>query len=77
MKGIVKLGPIKDALTCAWPLESWIWYGKKENGKQKKRKIAINKNDKDLRDEIETCRLEETTLDYMLYIILEFAGKLI
>ncbi len=43
----------------------------------KKRKIAINKNDKDLRDEIETYRLEETTLDYMLYIILEFAGKLI
>ena len=42
-----------------------------------KRKIAINKNNKDLRDEIETCRLEETTLDYMLYIILEFAGKLI
>ncbi len=44
----------------------------------KKRKIAINKNDKDLlRDEIETYRLEETTLDYMFYIILEFAGKLI
>ena len=47
------------------------------NELDKKRKIAINKNDKDLRDEIETCRLEETTLDYMLYIILEFAGKLI
>src|SRR5688500_10362898 len=44
------------------------------NELDKKRKIAINKNDKDLRDEIETCRLEETTLDYMLYIILEFAG---
>ena len=47
------------------------------NELDKKRKIAINKNDKDLRDEIETCRLEETTIDYMLYIILEFAGKLI
>jgi hypothetical protein len=47
------------------------------NELDKKRKIAISKNDKDLRDRIETCRLEETTLDYMLYIILEFAGKLI
>src|SRR5918994_1079852 len=47
------------------------------NELDKKRKIALNKNDKDLRDEIETCRLEETTLDYMLYIILEFVGKLI
>src|SRR5918994_7908674 len=47
------------------------------NELDKKRKIAINKNDKDLRDIIETYRLEETTLDYMLYIILEFAGKLI
>jgi len=44
---------------------------------EKKRRIAINKNDKDLRDEIEIYRLEETTLDYILYIILEFAGKLI
>jgi hypothetical protein len=35
------------------------------NELDKKRKIAINKNDKDLRDEIETFRLEETTLDYM------------
>ena len=43
----------------------------------KKRKIAINKNDKDLRDQIESYRLEETTLDYILYIIIEFAGKLI
>src|SRR5918992_5751508 len=47
------------------------------NELDKKRKIAINKNDKDLRDKIETNRLEETTLDYMLYIILEFAGKLL
>ena len=47
------------------------------NELDKKRKNAINKNDKDLRDKIETCRLEETMLDYMLYIILEFAGKLI
>ena len=44
----------------------------------KKRKITINKNDKDLlRDQIQSYRLEETTLDYILYIILEFAGKLI
>ncbi len=43
----------------------------------KKRKIAVNKNDKDLRDQIESYRLEETTLDYILYIIIEFAGKLI
>jgi hypothetical protein len=48
------------------------------NELDKKRKIAINKNDKDLlRDQIESYRLEETTLDYILYIILEFAGKLI
>src|ERR671911_1270392 len=41
------------------------------NELDKKRKIAINKNDKDLLiDKIETCRLEETTLDYILYIIL-------
>src|ERR687892_645366 len=43
------------------------------NELDKKRKIAINKNDKDLlRDKIETYRLKETTLDYILYIILEF-----
>ena len=47
------------------------------NELEKKRKIAINKNDKDLRDEIEIYRLEETTLNYILYIILEFASKLI
>jgi hypothetical protein len=48
------------------------------NELDKKRKIAVNKNDKDLlRDQIESYRLEETTLDYILYIILEFAGKLI
>src|SRR5215203_2919773 len=47
------------------------------NELDKKRKFAINKNDKDLRDQIESYRLEETTLDYILYIILEFAGKLI
>ncbi|HEX2405634.1 MAG TPA: hypothetical protein VHJ38_00380 [Nitrososphaeraceae archaeon] len=48
------------------------------NELDKKRKIAINKNHKDLsRDQIESYRLEETTLDYILYIILEFAGKLI
>ena len=48
------------------------------NELDKKRKIAINKNDKDLlRDQIESYRREEITLDYILYIILEFAGKLI
>jgi hypothetical protein len=48
------------------------------NELDKKRKIAINKNDKDLlRDEIEIYRLEETTLNYILYVLLEFAGKLI
>ena len=48
------------------------------NELDKKRKITINKNDKDLlRDQIESYRLKETTLDYILYIILEFAGKLI
>ena len=48
------------------------------NELDKKRKITINKNDKDLlRDQIESYRLEETTLDYILYIILDFAAKLI
>ena len=48
------------------------------NELDKKRKITININDKDLlRDQIESYRLEETTLDYILYIILDFAGKLI
>ena len=47
------------------------------NKLDKKRKITINKNDKDLRDQIESYRLEETMLDYILYIILDFAGKLI
>ena len=47
------------------------------NELDKKRKIAITKNDMDLRDKVEMHRMEETTLDYLLYIILEFAGKLI
>ena len=47
------------------------------NELDKKRKTTINKNDKDLRDQIESYRLEETTLDYILYIILDFAGKMI
>jgi len=48
------------------------------NELDKKRKIAINKNDKDLlRDQIESYRMEEITLDYILYILLEFAAKLI
>src|SRR5215217_164201 len=46
------------------------------NELEKKRKIAINKNGKDpLNDELEIYRLEEITLDYVLYIILEFAGN--
>jgi hypothetical protein len=48
------------------------------NELDKKRRIAINKNDKDLsRDKVEIYRLKETTLNYILYILLEFAGKLI
>src|SRR5215211_6875193 len=48
------------------------------NELDKKRKIVINKNDKDLlRDQIESYRMEEITLDYILYILLEFAAKLI
>ena len=40
------------------------------NELDKKRKITINKNDKDLlRDQIESYRLEETTLDYILDIL--------
>jgi len=47
------------------------------NELDKKRKIAINKNEDLLRDQIESYRMEEITIDYILYIILEFAGKLI
>ena len=43
----------------------------------KKRDIAINKKEKALlRDEVSIYRLEENTLDYILFIIREFTGKL-
>jgi hypothetical protein len=44
----------------------------------KKRDIAINKKKKALlRDEVSFYRLEENTLDYVLFIIRECAGKLV
>ena len=44
----------------------------------KKREAAINKKNKALlKDEVSIYRLEETTLDYILYIIHDFAGKLV
>ena len=43
----------------------------------KKRDIAINKKEKALlRDEVSIYRLEENTLDYILFIIRESTGKL-
>ena len=43
----------------------------------KKREIAINKKQKAiLKDEVSIYRLEENTLDYTLFIILEMASKL-
>ena len=43
----------------------------------KKRDIAINKNKEALlRDEVSVYRLEENTLDYVLFIIHELTGKL-
>ena len=42
-----------------------------------KRDIAINKKNKALlKDEVSIYRLEENTLDYILFIIREFTGKL-
>jgi hypothetical protein len=42
----------------------------------KKRDIAINKKKKALlNDEVSIYRLEENTLDYILFIIREWAGK--
>jgi hypothetical protein len=42
----------------------------------KKRDIAINKKKKTLlMEEVSIYRLEETTLDYILFIIREWAGK--
>jgi hypothetical protein len=43
----------------------------------KKRDIAINKKKKALlKDEVSVYRLEENTLDYVLFIIREGTGKL-
>ena len=43
----------------------------------KKMQIAINKKNKDLlKDEVSVYRLEENTLDYVLFIICESTGKL-
>ena len=43
---------------------------------EKKRDISINKKKKLLLiDEVSIYRLEETTLDYILFIIREWAGK--
>jgi hypothetical protein len=43
----------------------------------KKRKIAINKKQKAiLKDEVSIYRLEENTMDYVLFIIRESTGKL-
>ena len=43
----------------------------------KKRDIAIKKKEKALlRDEVSIYRLEENTIDYILFIIREFTGKL-
>ena len=44
----------------------------------KKRDIAINKKKKTLlNDEVSIYRLEENTLDYILFIIREWAGKIL
>ncbi|HEY6657325.1 MAG TPA: hypothetical protein VIZ62_02230 [Nitrososphaeraceae archaeon] len=43
----------------------------------KKREVAINKKkEAQLRDEVSIYRLEENTLDYILFIIRELTGKL-
>ena len=43
----------------------------------RKREIAINKKNKALlRDEVSVYRLQETTLDYILFIIRELTSKL-
>jgi hypothetical protein len=44
---------------------------------EKKREVAINKKKQALlRDEVSIYRLEENTLDYVLFIIRELTGKL-
>ena len=48
------------------------------NELKRSREIAISNNKKSLlRDVVASYRLEETTLNYILYIIHDFAGKLI
>ena len=74
-----------------WTLEKYRTANIKENNQQnkeviiidniieeldKKRDIAINKKKKALlMDEVSIYRLEENTLDYILFIIREWAGK--
>jgi hypothetical protein len=76
-----------------WTLEKYRTANIKENNQQneeatiidiiieeldKKREVAINKKKKALlRDEVSIYRLEENTLDYILFIIREFTGRLI
>src|SRR5688500_4936369 len=75
-----------------WILEKYRTANIKENNQQneekeiidniieeldKKRDIAINKKKEALlRDEVSIYRLEENTLDYVLFIIRELTGKL-
>ena len=75
-----------------WTLEKYRTANIKENNQQteeaiiidniieeldKKRDIAINKKNKALpKDEVSFHRLEENTLDYVLFIIRELTGKL-
>ena len=75
-----------------WTLEKYRTANIKENNQQteeaiiidniieeldKKRDIAINKKKEALlRDEVSIYRLEENTLDYVLFIIREVTGKL-
>ena len=75
-----------------WTLEKYRTANIKENNQQnkeaiiidniieeldKKREVAINKKKKALlKDEVSVYRLEENTLDYVLFIIREVTGKL-
>ena len=75
-----------------WTLEKYRTANIKENNQQneeaiiidniteeldKKRDIAINKKKEALlKDEVSIYRLEENTLDYILFIIRELTGKL-
>jgi hypothetical protein len=75
-----------------WTLEKYRTANIKENNQQneetiiidniieeldKKRDIAINKKNKALlKDEVSIYRLEENTLDYVLFLLRELTGKL-